>query len=100
MSFVDAPSYRHTADFDPHTAASSKRPSTALLPTSWSVALDPSSLSLPSLMLAVLQNAPRPGKKLVVLDLDHCILDTTLWKEDNFVAEREALARLSFVGAR
>lgn len=51
-------------------------------------------------MLAVLQNAPRPGKKLVVLDLDHCILDTTLWKEDNFVAEREALARLSFVGAR
>ncbi|GAA5869654.1 hypothetical protein JCM1840_000546 [Sporobolomyces johnsonii] len=28
--------------------------------------------------------APRPGKKLLVLDLDGCILDTTLWKEPNF----------------
>lgn len=35
------------------------------------------------------QNAPRPGKKLLVLDLDYCILDTGLWKEANFVAERE-----------
>ncbi|GAA6013232.1 hypothetical protein JCM11491_006322 [Sporobolomyces phaffii] len=27
---------------------------------------------------------PRPGKKLLVLDLDGCILDTSLWKEPNF----------------
>ncbi|GAA6058687.1 hypothetical protein JCM10212_003375 [Sporobolomyces blumeae] len=29
-------------------------------------------------------NPPRPGKKLLVLDLDGCILDTSLWKEPNF----------------
>ncbi|GAA5949596.1 hypothetical protein JCM3765_002718 [Sporobolomyces pararoseus] len=27
---------------------------------------------------------PRKGKKLLVLDLDGCILDTSLWKEPNF----------------
>lgn len=32
---------------------------------------------------------PTPGKRLLVLDLDYCILDTALWKESNFVAERE-----------
>lgn len=35
------------------------------------------------------QNAPRPGKKLLVLDLDYCILDTGLWKSEAFVADRE-----------
>jgi len=29
---------------------------------------------------------PRPGKGLCVLDLDYCILDTGLWKEENFVS--------------
>ncbi|GAA5922874.1 uncharacterized protein JCM15063_003454 [Sporobolomyces koalae] len=29
-------------------------------------------------------SAPRSGKKLLVLDLDGCILDTSLWKETNF----------------
>ncbi|KAI5478438.1 ubiquitin-like domain-containing CTD phosphatase 1 [Pseudohyphozyma bogoriensis] len=29
---------------------------------------------------------PRPGKRLLVLDLDYCILDTSLWKEFNFNA--------------
>ncbi|KAM0756613.1 HAD-superfamily subfamily IIID h [Meredithblackwellia eburnea MCA 4105] len=37
-----------------------------------------------------LMNQPRPGKKLLVLDLDGCILDTNLWKESNFVAEHFA----------
>ncbi|GAA5997955.1 hypothetical protein JCM5350_007916 [Sporobolomyces pararoseus] len=31
-----------------------------------------------------LMRAPRKGKKLLVLDLDGCILDTSLWKEPNF----------------
>lgn len=29
-------------------------------------------------------NPPRPGKKLLVLDLDGCVLDTGTWKEPNF----------------
>ncbi|KAM0793299.1 hypothetical protein ACM66B_000759 [Microbotryomycetes sp. NB124-2] len=33
---------------------------------------------------------PTPGKRLLVLDLDYCILDTALWKESNFVAEHFA----------
>ncbi|KAK4703793.1 ubiquitin-like domain-containing CTD phosphatase 1, partial [Phenoliferia sp. Uapishka_3] len=37
-----------------------------------------------------LMNQPREGKKLLVLDLDGCILDTGLWKESNFVAEHFA----------
>lgn len=31
----------------------------------------------------------REGKRLLVLDLDYAILDTALWKEQNFVATRE-----------
>lgn len=30
---------------------------------------------------------PRPGKKLLVLDLDGCILDTTCWKHQEFGTE-------------
>lgn len=33
--------------------------------------------------------APRPGKKLLVLDLDYCILDCKLWSSSAFVADRE-----------
>ena len=33
--------------------------------------------------------APRPGKKLVVLDLDYAILDTENWRGEHFVADRE-----------
>ncbi|KAK4054948.1 hypothetical protein OIV83_000872 [Microbotryomycetes sp. JL201] len=33
---------------------------------------------------------PTQGKRLLVLDLDYCILDTALWKESNFVAEHFA----------
>ncbi|KAK4057984.1 hypothetical protein OIO90_000723 [Microbotryomycetes sp. JL221] len=33
---------------------------------------------------------PQPGKRLLVLDLDYCILDTALWKESNFVADHFA----------
>ncbi|KPV78410.1 uncharacterized protein RHOBADRAFT_33090 [Rhodotorula graminis WP1] len=36
---------------------------------------------------------PRPGKKLLVLDLDGCILDTSLWKHDNFAFPTEMFAR-------
>lgn len=32
---------------------------------------------------------PRMNKKLLVLDLDYAILDTALWKEENFVTERK-----------
>ncbi|GAA6047281.1 hypothetical protein JCM3770_001865 [Rhodotorula araucariae] len=36
---------------------------------------------------------PRPGKKLLVLDLDGCILDTSLWKHDEFAFPTEMFAR-------
>jgi len=39
------------------------------------------------------QAPPRPGKKLLVLDLDGCILDTSLWKHDNFAFPTEMFAR-------
>ncbi|KDE08451.1 hypothetical protein MVLG_01233 [Microbotryum lychnidis-dioicae p1A1 Lamole] len=45
-------------------------------------------------------NPPRAGKKLLVLDLDYCILDTALWKEENFVASHFARPYLhQFLGA-
>jgi ubiquitin-like domain-containing CTD phosphatase 1 len=37
-----------------------------------------------------IMSPPRFGKKLLVLDLDYCILDTGLWKEANFVADHFA----------
>jgi len=36
---------------------------------------------------------PRPGKKLLVLDLDGCILDTSLWKGEGFAFPTEMFAR-------
>lgn len=33
-----------------------------------------------------IMRAPRPGKKLLVLDIDYAILDTQRWKEQNFNA--------------
>lgn len=39
---------------------------------------------------------PRLDKKLLVLDLDYAILDTALWKEENFVTERKFLTFILF----
>ncbi|GAA5994881.1 uncharacterized protein JCM10292_004410 [Rhodotorula paludigena] len=36
---------------------------------------------------------PRPGKKLVVLDLDGCILDTSTWKNESFAFPTEMFMR-------
>ncbi|BGP36786.1 hypothetical protein JCM10449v2_000688 [Rhodotorula kratochvilovae] len=40
-----------------------------------------------------IMSPPRPGKKLLVLDLDGCILDTSLWKHDEFAFPTEMFAR-------
>ena len=44
-----------------------------------------------------LSSLPREGKRLLVLDLDYCILDTKLWREENFVAERASAKLFSSV---